>query len=260
MFKKKIAILFGFLLLFGCQQQVMDEEVTKDDFLIEDTLDSKDSFDSNIKVGDIEWVGHVVASENESPKYQLLKIDKDGNEAIMYESFFDSLYPVISLKSEQSGGVDNLLLDHFKGYPEGGSSNVVSFEGGRETVSVKYDQFWGFVNNVTFKYPNTSEYKLEIETTNDCLNTYKYDVKELTEEMKTDILGLKFISEEDTKFFELENPINVPCSLIDGSVQKPKLRLGDIVVSNSWILIKLQGGVNASIRSDDGSTIRVDYR
>ena len=239
----------------------MDEEIVGDEVVIEDSLESEDSFNSLIKVGDIEWIGHVITSENESKKYQLLKIDKEGNENVMFESAFDTLFPYISLESEQSEGEENnLILEYYGGYPEGGDLTLVSFEGGDESFRAKYGHFWGFIQKLTFKYPNSDEYQVTIETSNDCFNPSKADVWELTEDMKTDILGLKFSSEEDTKFFELKSPINAPCTIIDGTVEPPTLKNDDVQFKKSWILIKLPGGVDAVIQSYDGATISVDYQ
>lgn len=260
MLNKNLAILFGVLLLFGCQQQVVNDELVENEVVIEELSESEDSFDSYIKVGDLEWIGHVITLEDGQKNYQLLKIDKEGNETIMYENFFDSLYPVISLKSEQGNLVDNLILDHSQGYPEGGGSTVVSFQGGDEVFRFKYYEFWGFVQQFAFKYSHSYEYQLEIETTNDCFDPTHSDVKELSEDMKTDILGLKIISEEITESFDLISPITAPCTLIDGVIAPPKLRANDILIYDSWIILNLPGGVKAYIMSDDGSKIRVEYK
>ncbi len=256
--KKFLLVLVLILFIFaGCNS--FDVE----DIAFTDAAESDDieeyPFNSTTIVDDLEWIGRVLESEDSPPIYELVKVDKEGNETVMYENKLDSLYPSISLKSDQGVGINNLVLEHYQGYPEGGSTNVVSFNYGEEFVEARYGHFWGFVKQFSFRYPDTNGYQVEIETSGEC-SDYP-DRTDLSTVVETNILGLKIISVDDTESsFPLPSSKSAPCDIVDGYIYPPVLKNDDIQLGYSGISIKLPGGIKAYISRDDSSKeIRVSY-
>jgi hypothetical protein len=263
---KKLLLLITVLLVFlGCNSQSAtndDDVVVEEEVELEEETYDDYPFDSTTTVGDLEWIGRVIESENDqedNPTYQLVKVDKEGNETIMYESVLESLFPIISLKSDQSTGGNNLILEHYQGYPEGGGTITVFFNEGEESVRAMTGSFWGFIQQFAFKYPDSAEYQVELETSNECSDYIGQ--MELTEDMETDILGLEITSEGNTEIFELSSPKRVSCITIDGSVIHPVLREGDVQVNKSGVSVKLPGSIEAYIsRGDSVNKLSVNYR
>lgn len=257
---KKLLLLIPILLVFaGCvsESSVADEEEVE----LEEEVYENYPFNSTTIVGDLEWIGRVIESENDqedSPTYELVKVDAEGNETVMYKSVLDSLFPGISLKTDQAEGQNDLILEHYQGYPEGGVAISVFFDEGEEVVRTMTQSFWGFIQQFTFTYSDSVEYQVELATSNECLDYQRQ--MELTEDMKTDLLGLNIISEGNTELFELSSSKRVSCIDIDTVVMSPVLREDDVQVNRLGVSIKLPGDIEAYTgRNDETKELEVYY-
>lgn len=237
------------LLLTGCSQVVEFSQV--------EVSPEQYPFNSRTTVGDFEWVGRVIGprSEDEDATYQFVKIDAEGNEELMYESMLNSFFPEITVEAAPNNE-DSLVLSHVKAYPEGGDKTMILFKYGVESMQTTYDHFWGFVQEFTLSHSNSNEYAIEIETSNEC-SDYP-DRSDFNPEIETEVLGLKFISEDGEESFPLENAIQTTCMIIDKGLYPPTLRFEDIEMTHSGLSITLPGGIEAIV--SEGEALDVTYQ
>lgn len=180
-------------------------------------------------------------------KYLLSSIDENGKKTVLYQTEQEDIFGDFAWGFNETGS--RVAISDIAGGSEGAGYTHVVFEKDREVFRVVYGSYGPYVQGLTFKTPNSSEYEISLQITETC--SFKDVGNNTSTDLVTELVGINIVSTDNQQNFPLLKPVIVPCDVVDGTVHSPTI-LGQNIRVNTWgIDIELPGGERASVSFDE---------
>ena len=216
---------------------------------LDSTLEQMAHFDGNTWLWRVNGTGEKYGWPFTS--HVLLYVNENGQQTPLYQDYQDNTFGSFDWSFSDNG--ERVVITDTDGAPEGAVYTRVVFEKDQELFRIVYDSYGSYVDDFTFQRTGSTEYLIELQTTNKC--------GQEEGDKTTELLGVAMTSAfEGQKTFELPEPVTVPCQVIDGVTSDPPLLTWGIGVDTYGVSFTLPGGTRAYIPVDESSgTVRVNY-